>query len=110
MEEALKSFSRKYQLSKREYDVLTLLATRVVNNEHICNHLGIHENTVRIHIKNMNCKLNVRNRAEILSTFIGFLATFYDLPQARDRQDLLLPLPKYATSSTLELHPFDVKL
>ena len=85
-------FCRKYSLSKREQDVLTLLVNRIVNAEEISKRLGISQNTVRIHVKNINTKVRVRSKSEILSTFIGFLGTFYDIPQDLG-VDLGIPLP-----------------
>ena len=66
-------FSKQYNLSPREQDVLKLMLRRVVNAEEISKNLGISQNTVRIHVKNINTKLGVRSKSEILSTFIGYL-------------------------------------
>lgn len=86
-------FSKKFGLSKREQDVLTLLVNMVVNAEEVSQRLGISQNTVRIHVKNINTKLRVRSKSEILSTFIGFLAEFYELPNDLG-VDLGIPYPK----------------
>ena len=74
-------FSKQYNLSPREQDVLKLMLRRVVNAEEISKNLGISQNTVRIHVKNINTKLGVRSKSEILSTFIGYLGS-YNLPDA----------------------------
>ncbi len=75
-------FAKQYNLSPREQDVLKLMLRRVVNAEEISKHLGISQNTVRIHVKNINTKIGVRSKSEILSTFIGYLGSYYNLPDA----------------------------
>ena len=70
-------FSKKYNLSPREQDVLMLMIERVVNAEDISQKLGISQNTVRIHVKNINSKVGARSKTEILSAFIDFLASHY---------------------------------
>lgn len=81
MKALITKFSNEYHLSKREQDVLTLLVNRVVNAEDVSKKLGISQNTVRIHVKNINTKVGVRSKSEILSTFIGFLGRFYNIPE-----------------------------
>lgn len=102
MKAPIAEFSRKYSLSKREQDVLTLLVSRVVNAEHISRHLGISQNTVRIHVKNINTKVGVRSKSEILSTFIGFLGSFYDLPQDLNPEEIRSKGPLKSDFSALE--------
>lgn len=92
MKAPIVEFSNKYGLSKREQDVLTLLVNRIVNAEEISRRLGISQNTVRIHVKNINTKVGVRSKSEILSTFIGFLGSFYSIPQDLGA-DLGIPFP-----------------
>ena len=75
-------FAKQFNLSPREQDVLKLMLKRVVNAEEISRNLGISQNTVRIHVKNINTKLGVRSKSEILSTFIAYLGSFYNLPDA----------------------------
>ena len=72
------AFSKKYNLSPREMDVLQLMIDRVVNAEDISQKLGISQNTVRIHVKNINNKVGARSKTEILSAFIDFLSTYYE--------------------------------
>ncbi len=72
------AFSRKYNLSPREQDVLQLMIERVVNAEDISKKLGISQNTVRIHVKNINSKVGARSKTEILSAFIDFLEKHYE--------------------------------
>lgn len=74
----LAAFSRKYNLSPREQDVLQLMIERVVNAEDISQKLGISQNTVRIHVKNINSKVGARSKTEILSAFIDFLGRYYE--------------------------------
>ncbi len=72
------AFSKKYNLSPREQDVLRLMIDRVVNAEDISGKLGISQNTVRIHVKNINNKVGARSKTEILSAFIDFLESYYE--------------------------------
>jgi DNA-binding CsgD family transcriptional regulator len=72
------AFSKKYNLSPREQDVLQLMIARVVNAEDISQKLGISQNTVRIHVKNINSKVGARSKTEILSAFIDFLEKHYE--------------------------------
>lgn len=51
---------------------------RVVNAEDISGKLGISQNTVRIHVKNINNKVGARSKTEILSAFIDFLENYYE--------------------------------
>jgi LuxR family maltose regulon positive regulatory protein len=51
------------QLSRRERDVLELLA-RGLSNDEIAQTLTIAVNTVKMHVKNIYAKLNVRNRTQ----------------------------------------------
>lgn len=72
------AFSKQYNLSPREQDVLQLMIARVVNAEDISQKLGISQNTVRIHVKNINSKVGARSKTEILSAFILFLENYYE--------------------------------
>jgi DNA-binding CsgD family transcriptional regulator len=72
------AFSKQYNLSPREQDVLQLMIGRVVNAEDISQKLGISQNTVRIHVKNINSKVGARSKTEILSAFILFLDSYYE--------------------------------
>ncbi len=72
------AFCKKYNLSPREQDVLQLMIERVVNAEDISQKLGISQNTVRIHVKNINSKVGARSKTEILSAFIDFLEKHYE--------------------------------
>jgi DNA-binding CsgD family transcriptional regulator len=74
----ISAFSKKYNLSPREQDVLQLMIERVVNAEDISQKLGISQNTVRIHVKNINGKVGARSKTEILSAFIDFLEKHYE--------------------------------
>lgn len=78
MESSIRAFSDKYGLSQRERDVLALMVRRIVNAEEISKKLGISQNTVRIHVKNINAKVGARSKSEILGTFIGFLDKTYE--------------------------------
>jgi two-component system, NarL family, response regulator DegU len=56
-------------LTKREYDVLSLIAKGMLNKE-ISLQLEITENTVEQHLKTIYKKLGVRNRTEALIQFL----------------------------------------
>lgn len=51
-------------LSKREKEILTLLATKGTTNREIAEALCITENTVKSHLANIMWKMNVRNRQQ----------------------------------------------
>ena len=73
LKEPLVAFVAKYNLSKREHDVLSLLVHQVVSAENISEHLGISRNTVRIHLKNINTKVGTTSKSELLGRFIEFV-------------------------------------
>lgn len=73
LKEPLDQFSQSHGLSKREKDVLTLLANQVVSAEDISTQLGISRNTVRIHLKNINNKVGTTSKSELLGKFIEFV-------------------------------------
>jgi DNA-binding NarL/FixJ family response regulator len=50
-------------LTKRETDVLLLLAQGFTNKE-IAKNLGISESTVQNHVHNIYCELNIKNRTQ----------------------------------------------
>jgi DNA-binding CsgD family transcriptional regulator len=81
LETPIKEFSKKYKLSQREQDVLNLMIRKIVNAEEISKQLGISQNTVRIHVKNINAKVGAKSKSEILGAFIGFLDFFYKLSE-----------------------------
>lgn len=59
-------FSEKYDLTKRETDVLLLISKGLLNAD-IAKSIFVSTNTVKYHIKNIYLKLDVKNRAEVLS-------------------------------------------
>lgn len=63
----------KYNLSKREQEVLALLANQIVSAEDISDQLSISRNTVRIHLKNINTKVGTNSKSELLGRFIEFV-------------------------------------
>lgn len=79
METPIKEFSKKFRLSQREQDVLRLMIHKIVNAAEISQQLGISQNTVRIHVKNINAKVGAKSKSEILGAFIGFLDNYYRL-------------------------------
>jgi DNA-binding CsgD family transcriptional regulator len=87
------AFSKQYNLSPREQDVLQLMIGRVVNAEDISQKLGISQNTVRIHVKNINSKVGARSKTEILSAFILFLDRYYERIMGPTTSSLAQQLP-----------------
>jgi LuxR family maltose regulon positive regulatory protein len=53
-------------LSRREFDVLRLIAEGYANRE-IAQHLTISINTVKMHIRHIYSKLGVRNRVQAIT-------------------------------------------
>lgn len=72
IEEKVKDFASKFQLSPREADVLYQLILGKVRAEKSAVTLNISPNTVRIHLKNINLKVGCASKAEVLSKFIRF--------------------------------------
>lgn len=62
--ERFESMSLKYGLTKRETELLEQVCLRKTN-EDIATALGISENTVKFHLKNLMKKLSVSSRAEV---------------------------------------------
>jgi DNA-binding NarL/FixJ family response regulator len=56
-------------LTARERQILQLVRTGLTNKE-VGRHLGIEEDTVKKHLRNMYAKLGVRRRAQMLSTIV----------------------------------------
>ncbi len=67
-EEKNTSFRSNYDLSTREYAVLSLLVKDLSNRE-IADQLFISENTVRFHVSNLLKKTNCQNRKEIINLY-----------------------------------------
>jgi DNA-binding CsgD family transcriptional regulator len=68
--DALREASRRYQITRRETEVLTLLVQGSATTE-IAAALSIQESTVQDHIKNIAAKTNSRNRTEIVAKVLG---------------------------------------
>ncbi len=56
-------------LTQRELEILEILSQGMPNKE-IANYLGITENTVEQHLKNIYEKLNIQNRTEATALFL----------------------------------------
>lgn len=54
-------------LTDREQDVLELLVSGVTSNRKLAKHLGVSENTVKFHVRNILDKLHLHNRAQVVS-------------------------------------------
>ena len=59
-----------YHLTKREYDILQLLAKGMLYKE-IAQQISISNNTIKQHIHNIYEKLHVQNRTEALNKYFG---------------------------------------
>jgi DNA-binding NarL/FixJ family response regulator len=53
-------------LTDREQEVLELMVTGVTSNRRLAAQLGISENTVKFHVRNILDKLHLHNRAEVV--------------------------------------------
>ena len=53
-------------LTERETDVLELLVSGVTENRKMAKHLGLSENTVKFHVRNILDKLHLHNRAQVV--------------------------------------------
>lgn len=54
-------------LTDREREVLELLVQGVTSNRKLANKLGVSENTVKFHVRNILDKLHLNNRAQVVS-------------------------------------------
>jgi DNA-binding NarL/FixJ family response regulator len=72
----LKEFARPTQTTKqtdpdaltdREQEVLELLVQGVTSNRRLATQLGVSENTVKFHVRNILDKLHLHNRAQVVS-------------------------------------------
>ena len=72
MKPSLDLFVKENQMTKREREILTLLIQQKVSADELGEALGISKNTVRIHLRNINTKLNISSKSELLGKFIEF--------------------------------------
>jgi len=54
-------------LTEREREVLELLVNGVTSNRKLAKQLGVSENTVKFHVRNILDKLHLHNRAQVVS-------------------------------------------
>ncbi len=54
-------------LTEREQEVLDLLVQGVTSNRRLADRLGVSENTVKFHVRNILDKLHLHNRAQVVS-------------------------------------------
>lgn len=54
-------------LTDRELEVLELLVQGITSNRKLAQHLGVSENTVKFHVRNILDKLHLHNRAQVVS-------------------------------------------
>lgn len=54
-------------LTERELEVLELLVQGITSNRKLAKHLGVSENTVKFHVRNILDKLHLHNRAQVVS-------------------------------------------
>ncbi len=69
---SLDLFVKENQMTKREKEILALLIQQKVSADELGEALGISKNTVRIHLRNINTKLNINSKSELLGKFIEF--------------------------------------
>lgn len=69
-------FARKYRLTKRETEILQLIAEALSNKE-IANQLYISDQTVGVHRKNIMRKLGVNNIAELMRVAIYYKLDYH---------------------------------
>ncbi len=65
-------------LTDREQEVLELLVQGITSNRRLAKHLGVSENTVKFHIRNILDKLHLHNRAQV----VGFALRHGMVPSA----------------------------
>ncbi len=53
-------------LTEREYEVLELMVRGVTSNRKLAKDLGVSENTVKFHVRNILDKLHLHNRAQVV--------------------------------------------
>lgn len=54
-------------LTERELEVLKLLVQGITSNRKLAEHLGVSENTIKFHVRNILDKLHLHNRAQVVS-------------------------------------------
>ena len=54
-------------LTEREREILELLVSGITSNRKLARHLGVTENTVKFHVRNILDKLHLNNRAQVVS-------------------------------------------
>ena len=55
------------RLTDREQEVLELMVTGVTSNRRLAKQLGVSENTVKFHVRNILDKLHLHNRAQVVA-------------------------------------------
>ena len=68
----LDRFSKIYKISERQRDVVECILSGDTESKTISRSLGISQNTVRIHLKNLNQKTKVNSKTAIVVKFINF--------------------------------------
>ena len=54
-------------LTDREREVLELMVQGTTSNRKLAKHLGVSENTVKFHVRNILDKLHLHNRAQVVA-------------------------------------------
>ena len=89
LEPSIALFAKHYKMTNREKDVLEVILKQKVSAEDIAIELGISKNTVRIHLRNINNKLQVNSKSELLGKFIEFSVNNVEDPnQLAKRKEL----------------------
>jgi DNA-binding NarL/FixJ family response regulator len=55
------------ELTERELEILRLLVAGVTSNRHLADALGVSENTIKFHVRNVLDKLHLHNRAQVVA-------------------------------------------
>jgi DNA-binding NarL/FixJ family response regulator len=77
MSEVIQEFSKGYQLTQRESEIIVLIAVYGFSNLEISAHCMISEKTVKNHISNIMNKIGIRSIRKLLSLlFNHVLGTF----------------------------------
>nr|WP_255314585.1 helix-turn-helix transcriptional regulator [Bacillus sp. FJAT-26390] len=65
--DAIQGFSKGYQLTQRESEIILLIAIHGFSNQEISDYCNISEKTVKNHISNIMGKMGIRSIRKLLS-------------------------------------------
>jgi DNA-binding NarL/FixJ family response regulator len=70
-------------LTDREREVLELLVQGVTTNRKLARSLGVSENTVKFHVRNILDKLHLNNRAQVVSFALRYRLVTVPPPESK---------------------------